>query len=261
MKNLKELNKINLIFLELSNCNAEETLSVLFDLSQAKKSITEDNSICYEFSKMNVWLEKEPVDNPEAEKRLCEKLKKRKWNGKYWCEQVIVLQKLGTDTFAQSMEFLWKKIVPLFGHRAVERLAFGLQVEKVQLHEKDWDSISFTRLRKKIGKRMLATEKLFQNQLKNLTGKVFFVVAYAAPTLILNPKNYLGIPFNLECLYEAVLVQLPPMKEEKFTEYLSSEQTNRIYYYEEPGRMSEWTMQYLKKFGKMLHRWERWYAE
>lgn len=253
--------KLNIVVLEMQGCDAEDTLKVLFHMDGVEKTIVDGKDLCYAFPKMNVWVAKEPMDNPEEEKILLRALRARKATGIHWCSQLIVLQKAGSEEFEKSREFLVKKVIPAMGRKAAKRMVVGLQLDRVNLHEKDWTCVprEFQRLCKEIGKRMLITENLYQKQLEKFTGKKLAVVAYAAPELILNPKHFLGRAFNLKKLYEAIVVQLPPFREDWFVMETSDIKDGHwSYSYYEPQPMSEWTKKFAKKFGRMLHRMEKW---
>lgn len=253
--------KLNLVFLEMRNCKAEETLEVLLDLKQAKKTVAEGVALCYEFPNMNVWVVKEPEENSVAEKALLRALRVRRATGRHWCDQLVVLQGAGIEDFVRSTEFITKKLVPALGRKAEERMVIGLQVGCLCLHKRNWEfnCQQFKDVCKEAGTRMLTMEKMYREQLKQKTGKELCVTAYAVPTLVLNPKHYLGTSFNLERLYESIVVQLPPLTEDWFTKQLGTTEKHWAFYYEESGPMSEWAKQYVQKFGKMLHRWERWF--
>lgn len=255
LKSVPTGKKLNLVILEMQNSNAEDTLAAMFDLNVAKRSVTEEGSICYEFPKIKLWVVKEPKGDQEAEKKLLNKLKKKNWNGKLWYQLLLTIQKTGVDTMEESTRFFTEKLIPTLGRNVEEHLVVGLKVGNICLYEKDWDSFpkKTRRMRRKIGSRMLTRERLYQKHLKEMTGKELDVIAYADSKLILNPKHYLGVPFNLERLYEAVLVKIPPIKETWVTLCLREDKELWSYFYEVPGEKSEWTERFLKKLGKIFH--------
>lgn len=226
-KPIPESRKLNLVFLEMQGGNAEETLSKLFDLTKAEQKKGEGGTPYFEFPNMKVWLEQEPKNNPAAEKKLLQKLKSRKSNGCHWCDLVVAIQPMDADCIVESTVFLATKVVPALGRKAAERLIAGYHANSVHLPEENIDALAenWPELKGAVGEELLILENSYQESLKELTGKKLSVVAYAPGKLILNhPKDThcLGFPYNMQRLYEAMVVQLAPWKEDWFVT-----QTNR----------------------------------